>query len=323
MAQEELSDAQAFQLIDDMMQHGGSQQATPPAPSGGDELVEQLRGPQDSDSSALRADDLPGDEQAGDQSDDDAHGEPDVLEKLRRAQKQYGAASRKIGEQNDQLEAKDRELAELRARLDAIESGQQQGQQQGQGQSRRLLSNDQVNAIMSQFDPSWGDEDGAGEYVTRAEAARMAATLALEAVQHAQREIHGITRGVEDMRFNSRLERLGIGREEFDAIWEQPQYSWGKDLTNENRLRALEAQAGTSGSRPSAQGPRNAAPPAGAPSTSRVADPRRMIETSQGAASAHNPQRLSTLQMDRALEADDMKAADKAAEDLFSRFVGR
>ena len=125
------------------------------------------------------------------------------------------------------------------------------------------------------------------------------------------------------MQFNGRLQSLGISRPQFDAVWNQPGYEWGAQLTNDAKLSALESQVSRMpGSQPA--NPAGLPPGQGsAPTTSRVAM-NRTIETDQGSGAVHNPSRLTHLKVDQAIDSGDPKQLQAAGDVLFDQlFAGR
>lgn len=240
----------------------------------------------------------------------------DVLDKLRKANQDAGKAGYQLGQARKELAQKDQQLAQMTARLDALEAGRSVPPAQAEEAITRL-SDSQLDGLMSQFDPKW-EENREDPY--KKSAAEYAANMVMTLYQQVRGELGGIAGGVQDMQFNTRLERLGISRAQFDAVWQDPAYAWGTDLSSDARLAALETQAGTMGTLPpAAAAPTPTSSVPGARPTSRV-NPRT-IETTQAPSSASNPMRLSELEMNTALEKKDFGAARKAAAPLFERLM--
>lgn len=278
-------------------------------------------------SQAGPADDEAGDDESnatpaeGSDEGDAADADPtsDVLEKLRRAQKDAGKAGYQLGQERQKNAELTQQLDQLQSRLAALEGGQQPQQQPQQQQAQpqpQRVPPETIDAYMAQRDPNWA-ENKEDPYMRAA--AEYAIQIGADLAQTLREEYSPLAQEVQDVKFNGRLERLGISRDQFDAIWQDPAYSWGQALTNDQRLAALESQARIPGSRPSAApGPD---PSAGAPTTSRV-DPRRTIETDQSQGTVNNPTRLSQLKLEKALDEGDMRTAKDAAAPLFKQLMG-
>ena len=279
---------------------------------GGDPLVAELRG------EVSPAD--PGVDPIGDtpESDEVAPEDTDVtgdtLEKLARAQSDAGKAGERLGKERKEW-AEERAL--LEARLNALETGQTPAPQQTADVRPETLDATQVAAFMGSLDDTF--ESTKDEFVTKAEAASIGVNAAYQALQAMQGQVGGVTGSVHEMQFDQKLGQLGVSRADFNAIWDDPSRAWGQTLSDDQRLEALQTEARTTGSRPS-QAAVNT-PQAGAPTTSRV-DPRKMIETNQGAGSAQNPRRMGLRDLDESIAKGDIGAAKRAAAPLFERFMG-
>jgi hypothetical protein len=240
----------------------------------------------------------------------------DVLSKLEKAKQDAGKAGYELGKKRKEVAEKDATIAALNARLDAVERGQSQQAPQTPGNNYiPSIEGAELDQFMSQVDPEW-DEVRDDPYFIRM--AKWMASTTTEAVRAVDRRLEGVAGGVQEMQFNQRLERLGIDRPNFDAIWQDPSFAWGESLTNDQRLAALESQAGRTGSRPSQQPAAGQGQnDAGARPTSRV-NPRT-IETGHAQGTAQNPLRLQELKLRDAMAQGDKRAASAAATELFGR----
>lgn len=311
------------QLVADLMSGQGDAprqpQAQPPQqPQQGDPLVEELRGdvtPSEPDATA--------DGSTGQAPVQDGETAQDRV--MARLKADYKTASERLGDERQARKTAEDERDEFRQRLEALEQGARQPQprpdQQQANIPLELLSKEQVAHLGAQLDAEF--EATAGDFVTKQEAMALAGNAALQAIRLMQNELGSVNQTVQEAQFNQRLAALGIQRSDFDATWEDPAYkSWGENLSDDQRLAALETQATMSGVGPST--PAGQPPQAGAPTTSRV-DPRRTIETNQGAGSAQNPQHLSRRTLGQALahgrETGDFSAARDAATPLFDQLI--
>ena len=321
MADETMSREEATQAFDALMSQGteaeyeASLQDQPE--SSQDELVEEMRGADDG------ANDEPSSEapQTEENAELDTPGE--LLEKLRKAQKDAGKAGWKVNEERKAREAAESEIQQLRQRLEALESGQPtaQANQQSQAQADIVkLEGSQLDQFMSHFDDNW-EENKDDPYLGKA--GQYAANIVMSAVQSLRQEMAGVMGGVQNMQFNQRLEKLGIDRAQFDSVRQDPAYSWGSELSDEKFLAALETQAGRMGSSPSQHGvPSQGGPSAqGAQPTSRV-NPRT-IETSQPSSAGSNPIRMRDLRIQEAMKKGDTASAQEEARALFGQLMGQ
>jgi hypothetical protein len=314
MSDDTMSREDAGVAIEALM--GGESPTAPvpiqPEPSG-DELVEEMRGPVDGPNDAPASEEPTLEENPG----LDTPGE--ILDKLRKAQQDAGKAGYKVGVERKRAEEAEARAQQLEQRLQALENGQTTAPEAQQAEIQ-MLDDARLDAFMAALDPRWS-ENREDPYMKQA--AAYAASIAVAAVGTLRGEINGVAGGVQSMQFDQRLERLQISRPQFDAVWQDPDYSWGATLTDDQRLAALESQAGRLGRSPSqagSPGPMSPSAP-GAQPTSRVSP--RTIETSQApTASTQNPVRLRELELQQAIEKGDSRAASSAAAPLFERLMG-
>lgn len=293
------------------------EEATATQPEGvADPLVEELRGPETGEDPNAEPS---AEEGSADEENLELSTSGEIVEKLRKARQEAGTAGYRLNKAREELKSKDELLASYEQRITALESGAAPAPTaESQNESFALLSDDQLDAFVGEFDAQWAEHR---EDPYMKQAANYAATFSVEAYKKLRQELLGVAGGVQDMHFDQRLERLNIDRSQFDAVWEEPAYAWGATLNNDQRLAALESQAGLMGSPPSRKGaptPAVSSVP-GAQTTSRVSP--HHIETNQAVSQVQNPTRLKEMKLHEALDKGDTKAARAAAAPLFEQFV--